>query len=86
MSVFISNKIIFVISVLIGIVATLGVVVSQIIIILIIYYLTKRWQQTSRRFSRKYGETVQDEEKLENSFSFKTIRSYAERDQPTLLY
>jgi uncharacterized membrane protein (DUF106 family) len=69
MSVFISNKIIFVISVLIGGVAILGVVVSLIIIILIIYNLIKRWQQTSRRFSRKYGETVQDEEKLENSFS-----------------
>jgi hypothetical protein len=69
MSVFISNKIIFVISVLIGGVAILGVVVSLIIIILILYNLTKRWQQTSRRFSRKYGETVQDEEKLENSFS-----------------
>jgi hypothetical protein len=55
--------------VLIGGVAILGVVVSLIIIILIIYNLIKRWQQTSRRFSRKYGETVQDEEKLENSFS-----------------
>jgi membrane protein YdbS with pleckstrin-like domain len=61
---FISNKIIFVISVVIG---TVAMVLSLIIIIsLIIYYLNKRWKQTSRRLSITYGETIPNEEKLEN--------------------
>jgi hypothetical protein len=70
----ISNKIIFVISVVIGSVAIQGVILSLIIISLIIYNLTERWKQTSRRLSRKYEETIPNEEKLQNSDESKRMK------------
>jgi hypothetical protein len=52
---------------LVSVIGTVAMVLSLIIIIsLIIYYLNKRWKQTSRRLSITYGETIPNEEKLEN--------------------
>ncbi|XP_068900562.1 uncharacterized protein [Tenebrio molitor] len=60
--------------VVIGSVAIQGVILSLIIISLIIYNLTERWKQTSRRLSRKYEETIPNEEKLQNSDESKRMK------------